>query len=62
MHKKCGEYYIRCLDKPFGISIPQHYEPDDGVYYSEVFQTDIIPENKQIIKDGKKTREYYWVY
>ena len=51
-HKKCGEYYVRCLDKPFGINIPQH-EPD-GVYYSEVFQTDIIPENKQIIKGQKE--------
>ena len=53
---------VKCLSMPFGVRIPQQYEDDDGVYYTEVFQTDIVPENKRIIKDGKKSREYYWVY
>ena len=62
MDKKCGEYLVRCLNKPFGISTPQTYESDEGIYYTEVYQTDVTPENKQIMKDGKKSREYYWVY
>ena len=62
IQKKCGEYLVKCLSMPFGVRIPQQYEDDEGVYYTEVFQTDIVPENKRIIKDGKKSREYYWVY
>ena len=62
IEKRCGEYLVKCLSMPFGVRIPQQYEDDDGVYYTEVFQTDIVPENKRIIQDGKKSREYYWVY
>ena len=62
MQKMCGEYLVKCLSMPSGVNIPQQFEQDEGIYYTEVSQSDIVPENKQIIKDGKNTREYYWVY
>ena len=52
----------RCLSMPFGVNTPQQFEENEGVYYTEVYQSHIVPENKQIYNDSKKSREYYWVY
>lgn len=60
-HKKEGKIYVLCLEKPFGINVPQTFE-NDGVYYDEVYKTDVNPRQTQIDEDGKKTRKWFWVY
>ena len=46
---------VRCLQKPFGVSVPQQLEREnDAVYYDKVYKTCIIPEIK---KFGRK-----WMY
>ena len=52
--KRCREYMVRCLSMPFGVNTPQQLEQDEGIYYTEVYQSGIVPGNKQIYKDGKK--------
>ena len=50
---------VRCLSMPFGVNTPQQLEEDEDIYYTEVYQSNIVPENKQIYKKGKKSGEYY---
>ena len=49
---------VRCLSMPFGVNAPYQSEEDEIIYYAEVYQSDIVPQSKQIDKDGKKLREY----
>ena len=43
LQKRCGEYMVRCLSMPFGVNAPQQFEEDEGIYYNEVYQLDIVP-------------------
>lgn len=54
----CGAYMIRCLSMPFGVNAPQQSDKDEHIYYTEVYQLDVTPYDKQIYKDGKKSGEY----
>ena len=58
--KKASQFNVLCLEKPFGINVPQNFEKGEGVYYDNVFQTDIKPEQTQVDEDGKKAREWFW--
>ena len=49
---------VRCLSMLFGVNTPQQSEEDEGIYYTEVYQSVIVPQNKFIYKDGKKSTEY----
>ena len=44
---------IRCISMPFGVNTPQQCGEDEGSYYTEVYQLDIAPDNKQIYKTVK---------
>ena len=34
---------VRCLSMLFGVNTPQQSEEDEGIYYTEVYQSDIVP-------------------
>ena len=34
---------IRCLSTPFRVNTPQQSEEDVGIYYTKVYQSDIVP-------------------
>ena len=36
---------VRCLSMPFGVNTPQQSEEDEGVYYTEVYQSDVVLQN-----------------
>ena len=36
-------YMVRCLSTPFRVNTPQQSEEDVGIYYTEVYQSDIVP-------------------
>ena len=58
--KEC--YYVRCLECPYGVNIPQQYEHGDPIMYNEVFKTSIVPTQTQFNAEGQKTRRFFWVY
>ena len=43
LQKRCGEYVVRYLSMPFEVNTPQQSEEDEGTYYTEVYQSDIVP-------------------
>ena len=53
LQKRCGEYMVRCLSMLFGMNTHQEFDEDEGTYYTDVYQSNIAPENKQIYKDSK---------
>ena len=54
---------VRCLGKPFGIHQPQLLEREENsIYFSQVYHTDIIPEQTQIDANGRKGRKWFWHY
>ena len=55
-------YYVRCLEKPFGINVSQQYEKGDPVIYHEVYKMDITPYQTQVNEEGKKTGHFFWTY
>ena len=46
LQKSCEEYMVRCLSMPFGVNTPQQSEEGEGICYTEVYQSDIAPQNK----------------
>ena len=34
---------VRCLSMLFGVNTPQQSEEDEGIYYTEVYQSVIVP-------------------
>ena len=61
--KKRGEYFnVHCLEKPFGVNIPQLFEQDTDMWYKEVFDTNVVPHQTQFDADGHKCRKWFWVY
>ena len=61
-YKQGDEVNVRCLALPFGINIPQEFEPGEGIFYDKVYKTDITPMQTQMDKDGKQKRKWFWVY
>ena len=61
---KCHDQVcVRCLEKPFGIHQPQLLEKEeDSIYFSQVYHTDITPEQTQIDTNGRKGRKWFWHY
>ena len=55
LQKICGQY-VRCLSMPFGVNTPKQSEEDEGVYYTEVYQSDLVLQNKQNYNYGKKIK------
>ena len=43
MKKRYREYMVRCLSMSFGVNTPQQSEEDEGICYTEVYQSDIAP-------------------
>ena len=43
LQKRCGEYMVKCLSMPFGVNTPRQSEEDEGIFYTEVYQSDIAP-------------------
>ena len=41
--KNAGQFNVLCLEKPFGINVPQNLEKGEGVYYDNVFKNYIKP-------------------
>ena len=33
--------YGQMFSMPFGVNIPQQFEEDEGIYYTDVYQSDI---------------------
>ena len=42
----CGAYMVRCLSMPFGVNAPQQSDKDERIYYTEVYQLDVVPYDK----------------
>ena len=59
---KCHDQYVRCLEKPFGIHQWQLLAREDSIYFSQVYHTDITPEQTQIDTNGRKGRKWFWHY
>ena len=54
---------VRCLEKPFGIHQSQLLErEEDSIYFSQVYHTDITPEQRQIDAYGRKGCKWFWHY
>lgn len=60
--EKVWRVYIQMFFHVFRRSAPQQFEKDEGIYYTDIYQLDIVPENKNICKGEKKSRKCYWVY
>ena len=61
--KISNEVQVRCLEKPFGINIPQNLErEDDAFFVHEVYRTSVNPTLTEIGPDGKKGRKWFWQY
>ena len=37
---------VRCLSMPFGVNAPQQSDKDERIYYTEVYQLDLVPYDK----------------
>ena len=46
LQKTCGAYMVRCLSMPFGVNAPQQSDKDERIYYTEVYQLDVVPYDK----------------
>ena len=61
---KCHDQVcVRCLEKPFAIHQPQLLErEEDSIYFSQVYHTDITPEQTQIDANDRKGCKWFWHY
>ena len=59
MDRKGGKVRVKCLEKPFGIGMPQRFESDgEAIYYSQAFATNVVPK-----QSGSGTgRKFLWAY
>ena len=56
-----GHFNVHCLEKPFGINIPQRKEQDEHlIFYKNVCGTDIKPRLTHIDENEKKTCQWLW--
>ena len=57
LHKKNDMIMVRCLEKPFGIRIPQDFEKEeDAIYYDTVYAIEVVPEMVKV------NRSWKWMY
>ena len=45
--EKVRRVYIQMFFHVFKRSAPQQFEKDEGIYYTDIYQLDIVPENKK---------------
>ena len=55
-------FHGEMLRKLFGIVKPQCYEKGDPIVFFSVYKTDKTPYQMQVDENGKKRREFFWVY
>ena len=55
VNKKANQICVHCLEKPYGVYVPQNLErEEDAVFFEQVFYTDVAPILSQIDANGKK--------
>ena len=61
---KCHDQVcVKCLEKPFGIHQRQLLErEEDSIYFSQVYHTDITPEQTQTDANDRKGCKWFWHY
>ena len=58
--KRCGEYKILCLEKPYPINCEQEFE-DDAIFYKTVYNAPVTPRNPELDDEGNIIRsEKIW--
>ena len=56
------ECNVRCLENPFGITLPQEFERGIPMWLTHVYETSIVPWITNKIVDGENCRREMWAY
>lgn len=56
LKKENNEYFVQCLEKPYGIREPQTLEKEcQSAFYEQVFETDVQPKLTKVGRGWKYT-------